>query len=143
MLDFLQVNWWVPVFAVVFNMAVGMLWYGPLFGKPWMKGMGVDPDNADQVAEMQKQAGPGYALSVVFAFVFGYTLELILTVLSGLPGWSLAGALVATLVLYLGLVATNTVKGVLWGEVKFVVFLIGLGYELVSFLAVGTAAFFL
>lgn len=133
-------NIWVILIAVVFNMVLGMLWYGPFFGKPWMKGMGWDPDKADEIKEKQKSAWVGYVFSMIFAAFFGYALNLLLAIV---PGLSLGGALLLTLVIYLGLVATNTVKTLLWGEIKPVVFFIGMGYELVSFLVLGTAAYYL
>ncbi|MBI3341870.1 DUF1761 domain-containing protein, partial [Candidatus Curtissbacteria bacterium] len=35
-----QINYMAVVAAAVVNMVLGFLWYGPLFGKPWMKMMG-------------------------------------------------------------------------------------------------------
>ncbi len=39
------VNWWVVLGCGVAAMVVGMLWYGPLFGKTYMRLMGMDPKN--------------------------------------------------------------------------------------------------
>ena len=37
-----NVNWLAIVAGMVANMVVGALWYGPLFGKRWMKELGDD-----------------------------------------------------------------------------------------------------
>ena len=34
------INAWAVVAAVVASMVIGMLWYGPVFGKAWMRMMG-------------------------------------------------------------------------------------------------------
>ena len=36
MLDLAALNWWAILVATVAAFALGGLWYGPLFGKPWM-----------------------------------------------------------------------------------------------------------
>ena len=41
-MEFAQVNWIAIVIVAVFNMILGTLWYGPLFGKLWMRIIGVD-----------------------------------------------------------------------------------------------------
>ena len=38
------INWLAVIAATVVAFVLGGLWYGPLFGKAWMKEMGVGPD---------------------------------------------------------------------------------------------------
>ena len=40
MLDLAALNWWAILVATVAAFALGGLWYGPLFGKPWMAAIG-------------------------------------------------------------------------------------------------------
>lgn len=40
----LAVNWISILAASVVGFAVGGLWYGPLFGDPWMRSLGMDPE---------------------------------------------------------------------------------------------------
>jgi hypothetical protein len=38
-----KINWLAVLVAVVLQFALGFLWYGPLFGDPWMEMVGLDP----------------------------------------------------------------------------------------------------
>ncbi len=58
---------WAILLAVATNMIVGMLWYGPLFGKPWMKARGWDDLSPEEIKAHQSSAGPGYAISMASA----------------------------------------------------------------------------
>ena len=42
------VNWIAVIIAVVLLEGLGMLWYGPLFGKAWLAAMGHTPDTSNQ-----------------------------------------------------------------------------------------------
>lgn len=42
------VNWIAVIIAVVLLEGLGMLWYGPLFGKAWLAAMGHTPDMSNQ-----------------------------------------------------------------------------------------------
>lgn len=64
MMEILQeltyVNWWAIIAATAATMALGALWYGPLFGKQWMKLEGLtkeDTDNADGSPKVYAQMG--------------------------------------------------------------------------------------
>ena len=50
-------NWMAIVVAVVVAFAVGGLWYGPLFGKPWAKLMGMKMDKKPKPKVMAKAFG--------------------------------------------------------------------------------------
>ena len=39
-----QLNWLAILVATAVCFVLGALWYGPLFGKPWMKEIGMDPE---------------------------------------------------------------------------------------------------
>jgi len=41
-----QINWLAVLAATVAHQVIGFLWYGPLFGKMWMRAIGL---NAEQV----------------------------------------------------------------------------------------------
>ena len=63
------INWVAILAAVVVNMVVGAVWYSPmLFGKQWSKLVG------RKMEDMRKNAGPGYAITTVGAFVQAYIL---------------------------------------------------------------------
>src|SRR5260370_4595780 len=60
------VNLWAVLVSALATMVVGFVWYSPLlFARRWMVLMGLDPDDEAKISEMQKSAGPSYALSLV------------------------------------------------------------------------------
>lgn len=42
---FFSVRWWVIPAAIVINFIIGMMWYGPLFGKKWMAAVGLKAED--------------------------------------------------------------------------------------------------
>ncbi len=58
----LAVNWISVVVASLIGFVVGFLWYGPLFGKPWMRSLGMDPE----VMKNAPKSGMGRIFSIVF-----------------------------------------------------------------------------
>lgn len=76
MLPFSEVNLFACLGATIACMLLGMLWYGPLFGKPWMKLVGLTKKDADK--DMAKTMAMGLANSFLTAYGIGLLL-LILT----------------------------------------------------------------
>lgn len=70
----IEVNYLVILGCTVAGMALGALWYGPLFGKQWCKLNGVDPNNAVEVARMKQGMMPIMVLQLLFTFLFAYVL---------------------------------------------------------------------
>ena len=72
-MDVLSVKWWALLIGIVVNFIVGMLWYGPIFGKAWMKLVGL--------TEEQIQSGGNnllYVFSLLSAFFSTYVLAILL-----------------------------------------------------------------
>ena len=63
----MNINWLALIAASVLPLVTGFLWYGPLFGKAWMKETGI-------TEEMAKKMNPAktYGLAVVFAFLVAF-----------------------------------------------------------------------
>lgn len=62
--------WWILAAmgaSLVSTMVLGMLWYGPLFGQPWLKAMGWGDLSEAEMKEKQAQAMPGYLTSMASA----------------------------------------------------------------------------
>lgn len=63
------INWWAVIVAAAINMVVGYFWYSKmLFGNDWAKLTG------RKLEDMSKNAGPGYAVTIVGALVQAYIL---------------------------------------------------------------------
>ncbi|MEN9337888.1 MAG: hypothetical protein RIQ41_202 [Candidatus Parcubacteria bacterium] len=75
------INYWAVVGGAIFLFVMGMTWYGPLFGKTWMRIMGVESMSKEEIAKAQKEMMPMYmiqvALGLVTSFVLYYFVQLI------------------------------------------------------------------
>ena len=65
----MELNWLAILLAAVSAFVLGGLWYGPLFGKAWMKYSGMTEERAKQ-ANMAKVFGLSFLLSFAAAAVF-------------------------------------------------------------------------
>ena len=45
MIEFAGLNWWAILVATAIAFALGGLWYGPLFGKAWLRALGKAPED--------------------------------------------------------------------------------------------------
>lgn len=43
-----SVNWWAVLLATAAAMAIGFVWYGPFFGKQWLKLVGLKKTDAEK-----------------------------------------------------------------------------------------------
>jgi hypothetical protein len=71
-----QVNWIAVVLGAVFSMLLGFLWYGPLFGKIWLRSIG----------KKEEELGGGGAGMYIFAFLAALVSAYVLAVLVGALG---------------------------------------------------------
>lgn len=65
----MEVNWYIILSTGLIPNLIGFLWYGPLFGKAWIKEAGVNPD--PQNVNMVK--------ITLFTLLFGVMLAVLLT----------------------------------------------------------------
>ncbi|OIO63207.1 MAG: hypothetical protein AUJ47_06425 [Candidatus Marinimicrobia bacterium CG1_02_48_14] len=76
-----SVNYWAVLVSALVFFGLGALWYGPLFGKSWMKAMGINPDDAAKMqaeTNMVKSFGimlvASFIASLATAHIIGYML---------------------------------------------------------------------
>ena len=68
-MEFSDINWLAIVVATLAPLAVGFVWYGPLFGKAWQKETGISDE------ELKKGNYPLiFGLSTVFAFFIAFMI---------------------------------------------------------------------
>ena len=60
--------------CAVVSMIVGGIWYGPLFGKTWMRINNIDPKDTKAIKEMQKKAVPLYTMQFLLSFFQGWMI---------------------------------------------------------------------
>lgn len=129
-----QVNVVSVLVAAIASMVVGFLWYSPmLFGKPWMKLMGIKPSD---MKSKQKQMMPMYGLSfvstILMAFVFYHF------VIQGQYFYNislLSASLASGFWAWLGFIMPVQLTDVIFGGKKWMLFAINTGYQLTGVLA--------
>jgi hypothetical protein len=95
-MDLSNINWLAVLVASIINMGLGTLWYGPLFGKPWMAMNGMSrPENSSAAMKnaMFKSMGIAFLLALIMNTVLGGAIALVASTMPYLlPG---AGAYMA------------------------------------------------
>ena len=130
----MHVNILAVFVAAIVQMLIGMVWYGPLFGKKWMEFMGMVGKSPEEIKAMQKAAGPMYAVQFVLSLIVNVFLAMMVMNMS-------YGGLHTALLIWSGFVMPIQAGGVLWdnmtGKVKLQKFLVMTGYQLVGLLVAG------
>lgn len=118
----------VIFFAAVVSFLVGWLWYSPvLFGKIWMKEMGITKEMAEKGKKrMMKVMGWGILLDILKAFCL-----LLLSVGLG------SSQFFVGFLIWLGFILTMLFQGVIYEKRSINVTMISAGYQLVTILAMG------
>lgn len=117
------VNYWAVLAAAVVGWFVGWIWYGPLFGKPWMKWSGVS------MADAKKNVNP--KLSMWLGLGTFYLVSLVLAHLIGLIGISdFASAKELAFWVWLGFFVPVSLGSWLWEGRSFKLFLLNAIYWL-------------
>ena len=63
-----DVNWIAIVVLMIVNMLLGAVWYGPLFGKPWMEALGLKLEDVED-SNMMSPYGVALLNSFLMAFI--------------------------------------------------------------------------
>lgn len=131
------VNYLAVFVVAILSMVIGALWYGPLFGKQWMKEMGWSKE------KIGKKMGGGAGMSYVAMFIGALFMSYILAhaqifasaylKVTGVPSGLMTGFFN-----WLGFVAPVTLSSVLWEGKSKKLWLLNNGYYIVTLLAMGT-----
>jgi len=134
-MHWMGVNVWAVLVCAVATMVVGFLWYSPaLFANPWMVLMGYDPNDKAKIAEMQKSAGPSYAMSFVASILSAFVLGKLIAVAGAATAYD---GLKIGMVVWLGFVTTVQLTNALFSRQRNKLYLINTGYQLVCYLVMG------
>jgi len=121
------INWIAVLAGVVFSNALGFLWYGPLFSKPWLKALGK--------TEAEVQGSPTmYIVTLVTSFITMIVLAMAVNAF-GSAGL-LAGAVLGA-VLNVGLVGTASYVSTLFEGRSNTLWWINALYNFVVFVVMG------
>ncbi|HKC14956.1 MAG TPA: DUF1761 domain-containing protein [Patescibacteria group bacterium] len=134
LLPAVTVNYTAVLAAAVAAMAVGYIWYGPLFGKTWIKLTGAK--EMGNKNDMPKTYVIQFVASVVTAYVLAAFLGL-----TGTTG--LTGALMVAFWAWLGFQAVEKVGVVLWEGKSWNLFFLGAAGQLVTILVMAAVLSYL
>ena len=123
----MAVNYLAILVASIVSMGIGFLWYGPLFGKLWMKWMHI---KKKKIEEAQQKGMTKY---YVAAFVGTLVTNLVLAgSLAYIGAQTLFDGLALAFWLWLGFVATTTLGSVLWEGKPLKLYLLNNAHNLAS-----------
>ncbi len=135
------INLIAVVGAAAAAIVLGFLWFGPLFGKAWMKSMNITPEQAEAWKQDPKMKGKmmrSYLVMMVTALIMSYVLAhslLFANTYLGTSGpWS---GVQAGFWNWLGYVVPVSIGGVLWENKSWKWWFITAGYYLVSLIIMG------
>ena len=130
------INYLAVLVAAIASIVIGFVWYGPLFGKPWMKIMGMSKESMDKTK--QKEMMKSYLLmtigSLVTAYVLAHTTEF---AMAYTRTYGVTGGLMSGFWTWLGFMAPLHMHDQLWGGKPWKLFMITAGYSLVNMLVMG------
>lgn len=132
----IPINYLAVLVATVVGMAIGFLWYGPLFGKKWMKLMGISREKMETMKK--KGMGKTIALNALATLIMSFVLDHSLIFASsylGVNGW-MAGVQ-AGFWNWLGFIAPVTLSAVLWEGRSWKLWILNNGHYLVALVAMG------
>ncbi|MBT3407549.1 DUF1761 domain-containing protein [Candidatus Woesearchaeota archaeon] len=97
------------IVATIVSMFIGMVWYGPLFGKVWMKLVGMSKKEIEK-AKKSGMAGT-FIMAGVSTLLFVYVFSILL---KNLAITDLLSGLLWAILLWLGFVCTTLLQPILW-----------------------------
>ncbi len=133
----MTINYLAVLACAIAAMIVGFVWYGPLFGKAWMRIMGVETMSEEQKQAMKKGMWGMYAVQFVLSLITAG----VLAVHIGYWSDASASAIGIAICTWFGFVMTATASAALWSgkpkNVAWKMFFISAGAQLVTFVVFG------
>lgn len=131
----IQANYFAVIIAAIANMVMGFLWYGPIFGKQWIKMMGITQQQMEEAKK--KGMTQSYIIASIGSLVTAWALAE-LTVLAG-SYFSLGGVSAGLKAGFIGWLFTLLVllNSVAWEGKSWNLWLLNAGYYLTAFLVMG------
>lgn len=134
-----DINYLAVLVSGIAAMVVGYLWFGPLFGKKWMRSNGMDQWSDEKRREAMKSMNSAYLVTFVLALVQAWVLAGVIWFMSnaGSVDITTASGLKAGFMMWLGFVLPVKYGDKAWSSKKFETIVIELGNSLVTLLVMG------
>ena len=122
-----DINFLAVLIASIVSMIVGSLWYGPLFGKAWMKLMNIDKK---KVNEMKKTGmGKSYFVMFVGLLLSNYILAHFVDYTDSV---TFGQGMLTGFWIWLGFLVTTMLGSILWDGKPFKLYLINVLHYFVT-----------
>ena len=118
-------------------MALGALWYGPLFGKVWITLSGINQQQID--ASKKSGMGKRYAVSFAGALIMSFVIA---NIIGFHPTGELLPILMTLFWIWLGFIVPVTLGSVLWEQKSWKLWALNNAYQLIAILLIGTILVF-
>lgn len=131
-----DINYWAVLLSVLAAVALGSVWYGPLFGKVWMKSIGIEMPTEITKA-IKKQMMRSYAIQTIATFVMVFVLAHFIAFMNSfMETEGLIAGITAAIWAWVGFVVPTSLGSVLWENRTWKYWFINAGYYLVTFILV-------
>lgn len=127
MVAIVSINYFAVLVATIAAIVLGFLWYGPLFGKTWMRLMNIDKKKMEEAKK--KGMTMNYVIMIISTLVMSYILAHFVKYLGAT---NIAGALQAAIWIWLGFIATVQIGIVLWEGKPWKLYFLNAAYWLVN-----------
>lgn len=125
------INYWAVLVATVAAIVLGTAWYGPLFGKQWMRIVGISM--GEMTPAVKQSMMKSYAILAITTFVMAFVLAHALSFASEITEAEGVLASVTTAIwVWLGFIVPVTLSSVLWENRPWKYWFITSGYYLAS-----------
>ena len=122
-----SVNWLAVIACAVLSMAIGFVWYGPLFSKPWSKMTGW---TSEKVAALPKS---NMVMNYVLAFIAAFVVASILAIALLATGSNGVGeGIITAIVLWVGFTGATIGVNMIFERRPLALFGIEAGYHLLA-----------
>ncbi|HAP01484.1 MAG TPA: DUF1761 domain-containing protein [Bacteroidetes bacterium] len=122
-----NINWTAVLVATISAFVIGFVWYGPVFGRQWMKEIGLTPEAAKN-ANMLKVFGPAFILTLIMGLMLALHMH-------DNSDW-LQGSKLAAMIA-LGFIAPTTGVNYIFCRKTITLWIIDCGYSLVTLCVMG------
>lgn len=129
----IYVNYLAVFISAVASMVIGSVWYGPLFGKIFMREMGMDTWSQEKKDAEKKKMGKAYTIQFVASLIMFFVLAVFMDKLDLM---SISGGVKVALMGWLGFVVPVKLGDAIWGG-KISLFWLGAGNMLLTLVAAG------
>ena len=131
-LDLGSLNYLAIIVGVVINQVLGAAWYRT-WGKPWMAAAGITSEDIDAMKGTAQQWVP-YVVAIASALIFTFVLALLI---QGMDANGAVEGLILGLLVAVGFIATSYATTYSFEGRSLRLFLINIGYPLVSYAVIG------